>query len=252
MLWLAADKVDLAILLLGAVAAGFVSGFAGFGTALVSAGFWFHALPAAIVPPLIVIAAIAGQLVGLVTVRGALDWTRARPFLIGGVAGVPFGVWALSAASPETVRLMVGAFLVAYALYQLVFGRGKVSIGSWGGKRADGVVGVSGGILGGFAGLSGALPLVWLQLRGGSSDGQRAVYQPFNLIILCLAGIGMAVGGRVTRPVVSAAALCLPATLIAAWIGARIYTGVSQETFRKIVLVLLLASGAVLLGQKVW
>ena len=251
MLWFAADKIDIAVLLLGAVAAGFVSGFAGFGTALVSAGFWFHVLPAAIVPPLIVIAAIAGQVVGLVTVRDAFDWNRARPFLIGGVAGVPFGVWALSVASPDTVRLMVGAFLVAYALYQLVFGLGNVSIGAWGGKPADGVVGISGGILGGFAGLSGALPLVWLQLRGGSSDRQRAVYQPFNLIVLILAGIGMAVGGQVTRPVVSAAALCLPATLAAAWIGARLYTGVSQETFRKVVLLLLLVSGAVLLAQTV-
>ena len=251
MLSFAADKVDLAILLLGAVAAGFVSGFAGFGTALVSAGFWFHALPAAIVPPLVVIAAIGGQLVGLVTVREAFDWNRATPFLIGGAAGVPFGVWALSVASPDAVRLMVGLFLTAYALYQLVVGLGRLSIGGWGGKPADGVVGISGGILGGFAGLSGALPLVWLQLKGGSSDAQRAVYQPFNLIVLCLAAIGMAIGGQITQPVLMAAAWCLPVTLAAAWIGARLYTGVSQNTFRRIVLILLLVSGTVLLAQSV-
>ena len=34
----------------------------------------------------------------------------------------------------------------------------------------------------GFAGfgLSGPLPLIWLQLRGETSDRQRAIYQPFN------------------------------------------------------------------------
>jgi len=38
---------------------------------------------------------------------------------------------------------------------------------------------------------------------------------------------------------------------VGAWIGARLYTGVSQETFRRVVLVLLLFSGVVLLAQTV-
>ena len=33
------------IVLLGALLAGFTTGFAGFGTGLVASGLWFHALP---------------------------------------------------------------------------------------------------------------------------------------------------------------------------------------------------------------
>ena len=249
MMGFTADTINLTIVLMGALAAGFVSGFAGFGTALISAGFWFHVLPAAMVPPLVILAAIGGQLVGLVTVRKAFDWGRATPFLIGGAAGVPVGVWALSVASPGALRLSVGLFLMGYALYQLVFALAKFSIGRWGGRPADAAIGIGGGILGGFAGLSGPLPLIWLQLRGGPSDGQRAIYQPFNLIVLSLAGVVMALGGQITRPVLLAAGLCLPVTLVGAWIGARLYTGVSQETFRRVVLVLLLLSGVTLLVQ---
>src|SRR3546814_3544223 len=73
----------------------------------------------------------------------------------------------------------------------------RLAIGAWGGRPSDAAVGVGGGILGGFAGLSGPLPLIWLQLRGGPSAEQRAVYQPFNLIVLAIAGAGMAVAGRV-------------------------------------------------------
>src|SRR3546814_17357102 len=51
----------------------------------------------------------------------------------------------------------------------------RLAIGAWGGRPSDAAVGVGGGILGGFAGLSGPLPLIWLQLRGGPSAEQREV-----------------------------------------------------------------------------
>ena len=241
--------LDLIIVLAGALAAGFVSGFAGFGTGLVSAGLWFHALPAMFVPPLVALASVAGQLVGFVSVRKSFDWPQALPYLIGGVIGVPFGVWALSQASPDFLRLVVGVFLVAYAVFQLTFA-GRMTIGDAGGKAADGCVGVSGGFLGGFAGLSGVPPLVWLQLRNtGTSAQQRAIYQPFNLIVLTLASLGMAIGGQITLTVVKIAALCLPVTLIGAWLGTRAYKRISEQGFRLVVLMLLLASGLILMGQ---
>jgi len=37
--------------------------------------------------------------------------------------------------------------------------------------------------------------MIWLQLRGGGSDGQHATYQPFNVIVLGLASLGMAISG---------------------------------------------------------
>lgn len=238
----------LLAVLLGALVAGFTSGFSGFGTALVASGLWYYALPAPMVPPLVVMAGVAGQLVGLVTVRGAFEWHRAAPYLGGGLLGVPLGVAALAAASPQALKVTVGLFLVAYAALQLT-GLARLSVGGWGGRRADAAVGLGGGILGGFAGLSGVLPLVWLQLRGGPGDQQRATYQPFNLIVLALAGLGMALAGHIPAEVLRVAALCLPVTLAAAFLGARVYVGVSEATFRRAVLALLLASGAVLILQ---
>lgn len=232
----------------GALVAGFTTGFSGFGTALVTSGLWYYALPAPMVPPLVVMAAVAGQVVGLITVRRSFDWQRTAPFLAGGVVGVPLGVAALSAAAPGTLKTSVGVFLVAYAVLQFS-GLGRLSVGTWGGRRADAAIGLGGGILGGFAGLSGPLPLVWLQLRGGPSAGQRATYQPFNLVVLAVAGLGMALSGAMTRQVLWVAAFSLPVTLLGAWIGARVYVGVSEAAFRRAVLGLLLASGAVLVGQ---
>lgn len=161
---------------------------------------------------------------------------------------MPLGVTALAAASPLVLRTSVGAFLILYAAYQL-FRRRNRDIATWGGKSADSVIGVAGGFLGGFAGLSGPLPLIWLQLKGGKPDVQRAIYQPFNLIVLTLASFAMAVSGQMTMATLWISCLCLPATLAGAWIGARVYVGVSAQTFQKVVLFLLLASGGILLGQ---
>ena len=124
-----------------------------------------------------------GQLVSLGTVHHAFDWRHTLPYLAGAVIGVPLGIAALTAASPLVIKIAVGTFLVAYSLYQLIQ-RKSFAIGQWGGKLADSTIGLGGGVLGGFAGLSGPLPLIWLQLRGGPSDRQRATYQPFNLVVL--------------------------------------------------------------------
>ncbi|MEZ5851335.1 MAG: sulfite exporter TauE/SafE family protein [Hyphomicrobiaceae bacterium] len=244
------EGTTLAAVLLGSLLSGFTSGFAGFGTALVASGLWFHALPAPMVPPLIVLSSVVAQAIGLVTVRRAFDFRRAAPFLVGGAFGVPVGVAALAAAAPQHLRAAMGVFLVSYAFYQ--FWRHKPrSIGAWGGRWADGGIGFAGGILGGFAGLSGPLPLIWLQLRGGTPDEQRATYQPFNFVVLGLATLGMTVGGQMTRAVLEVGLVSLPVTILGAWAGARAYIGVSPVTFQRVVLALLLASGGLLLAQTI-
>ena len=245
-----ADPATLAIVLLGALAAGFTTGFAGFGTGLVASGLWLHALPAAMVPPLVALASVAAQLVGLVTVRKAFDWKRTSPFLLGGLLGVPIGVTTLANASPLLLRTLIGVFLLTYAAYQLA-SRAHGHIGNWGGRRADAAVGIAGGFLGGFAGLSGPLPLIWLRLRGGATNAQRAIYQPFNVIVLTLACVGMALAGQLTFDVARVALICLPVTLLGAWLGARSYLSVSQQTFQRVVLCLLFASGFILVAQAV-
>ncbi|MDX2205875.1 MAG: sulfite exporter TauE/SafE family protein [Hyphomicrobiaceae bacterium] len=244
------DAVSLGIVLLGALIAGFTTGVAGFGTALVASGLWFHALPAAMVPPLVVLASVAAQGAGLLVVRRAFDLRSAAPLLAGGGIGVPLGVGALAVASPAMIRGGVAAFLVAYALLQILQPSPR-EIGQVGGRGADLAVGIAGGFLGGFAGLSGPLPLVWLQLRGGSPDAQRAVYQPFNMFVLSLAAVTMALAGQITSGVLWVALQCLPATLVGAWLGVRVYDRISQAAFRRVVLLLLLGSGVVLLGQTV-
>lgn len=242
------DAYVLAFVFSGALCAGFTTGLAGFGTALVAAGFWFHVLPAPLVPPVLVLSAAVGQFVGFFSVKRQLNWSRALPFLIGGIVGVPFGVLALAVISPDLLRTFVGGFLIVYAIVQLAgLVREQVNLPT--GRHIDATIGLGGGFLGGFAGLSGPLPLIWLQLRGGPSADQRAIYQPFNMLVLGFSGLVMWLGGQCPPGTWSILALTLPGIIVGAWAGARFSTRVSEKMFRRVVLGLLLMSGLLLTSR---
>ncbi len=228
----------------GALLAGFVTGLAGFGTGLTALGFWLHVIEPRLAAPLVVICSIIGQLQSLATVRRAISLARLWPFILGGLLGVPVGVLVLALVEAAAFRAVVGAFLVLYAGFMLLTRR--LPVIAWGGRPADAAAGFGGGVLGGVAGLSGPLPTIWCGLRGWSKDQQRAVFQPFNLTILSWALIAYGVQGVLTREIGLLTLICLPGTLLGAWLGAKSYGRVNDRQFRYLVLWLLLASGLVL------
>lgn len=238
------DAYTIAIVALGALCGGFVTGLAGFGTGLTALGFWLYVVDPVVAAALVVVCSVVGQVQSLYTVRRAIMWRRVWPFLLGGLAGVPLGVAALRVVDPKTLKGLLGLLLVGYTGVALGFRR--LPTVAWGGKVADGVVGFGGGLLGGVAGLSGPLPTIWCGLRGWQADAQRGVYQPYNLTILSVALIAYATQGLLTTHVWGLVLVCLPATLLGAFGGLRLYGRVDNQRFRYLVLWLLLASGIVL------
>ena len=232
------------MIVLGALAGGFVTGLAGFGTGLTALGFWLHVVDPVVAAALVVICSVVGQAQSLYTVRRAVSWGRAWPFLLGGVIGVPLGVAALRAVEPGALKILLGLFLIGYTSVTLALRR--LPMVRWGGRVADALVGFGGGVLGGVAGLSGPLPTIWCGLRGWDADAQRGVYQLFNLTILSMALVAYATRGILTRQVLGYALVCLPATLLGAYGGIRLYGRVDDRQFRYLVLWLLFASGVIL------
>src|SRR4051794_41965708 len=81
------ETSNTALLLFGALAGGFVSGLAGFGTALMALGIWLYVLPPSLAVPLVLICSVSSQISTLPTMWRVLDFKLAVPFVIGGVAG---------------------------------------------------------------------------------------------------------------------------------------------------------------------
>ncbi|THF63518.1 sulfite exporter TauE/SafE family protein [Pseudothauera rhizosphaerae] len=142
-----------AIIVLGALAGGFVTGLAGFGTGLTALGFWLHAVEPVVAAALVVICSVAGQLQSLRTarVRRTLNWPRTWPFLLGGLAGMPLGVAALRAVDPGALKILLGLLLVGYG--SITLGLRRMPTVAWGGKAADALVCLPATLLGAYGGI---------------------------------------------------------------------------------------------------
>ena len=69
------------------------------------------------------------------------------------------------------------------------------------------------------------------------------MYQPYNLTILSVALMTYATQGILTTHIWGLALVCLPATLLGAYGGMRLYGRIDDQQFRYLVLWLLLVSG---------
>ncbi|SOD26939.1 hypothetical protein SAMN05518800_2678 [Variovorax sp. YR752] len=231
----------------GAVLAGFVQGLSGFAFGLVAMSVWAWTLEPQLAAVLALFGALTGQVIAAVTVRRSFDKSVLWPFVLGGLVGVPFGVWLLPHLDLVVFKLCLGVLLVLWCPAMLMSQHlPKVSFG---GRWADGVVGAMGGAMAGIGGFSGTLPTLWCTLRGFQRDTQRAVIQNFNLSMLMVAFAIHVFSGSIGRAVVPLLGLVALAVAVPVLLGARLYIGISEVAFRKLVLGLLTASGVALLAS---
>lgn len=236
---------DIAIVVAGALAAGFVNGLSGTGYALVALGFWLQAMSPLTAAPLTALCGVAGHIQSLPRIWSGVSWPRLWPMLAAGIVGVPIGTLLLDHVRPDPLKVGVGVFLIVYSAWMGFVRRPPIVTG--GGRAADAAVGFTGGVLGGMASLSGPAPAIWAQLRGYGKNEQRGVNQPFNMSVLLLAVISAGIAGFLDRTFFVWAAICVPVTLIGARIGLMLYGRVDDTGFRRIILGLLTLSGATLI-----
>ena len=143
------------------------------------------------------------------------------------------------------MRVGVGLFLVLYSLYALF--RPAIKPIKAGGPLADAAVGFLNGVLAGVTGLAGILVTIWCGLRGWPKDQQRAVFQPVAVAIFAMSAAWLGARVAISAETIRLFLFGLPALLAGTWLGLKLYGQVNETTFRKIVLSLLLLSGAALI-----
>jgi uncharacterized membrane protein YfcA len=234
------DGVTLGFFLVAAFFGGLVSGLSGFAMGLVVSGVWLHIITPDQNALLIVLCGLVTQGSGIWRVRHAINWRAVAPFIIGGAVGVPAGTALLTTVDQATLRVTMGILLVLYSLYGLIRPAFKPVEG---GVPAELGVGVVNGLIGGLTGLGGIAVTIWSQLRGGQKDAQRAIFQPVMFSTFAMTAISLAFVGAYTLDTMKLYALALPALILGTWCGLKLYGRLDDAAFRRVILILLLASG---------
>ena len=237
-------------LVLGAAAGGFINGLSGTGTALFALGFYLVVLPPETAVAIVALMSVLVGVQGLWIVRASL---LSRPdrlvrFILPGLAGVPLGLFLLNIIDSGTLRLGIAVFLILYGGY---FGF-RAALPSFSRRTPviDMVVGFTGGVLGGTAGVSGALPSMWLSIRPWTKAETRAVLQPFNMVMLVTTVVLLFFRGAYDATAVKALAVTIPCGLIAAQVGIFVFHRLSDTGFRRLLILMTLVMGVgVLLSE---
>ena len=238
-------------LVLGAAAGGFINGLAGTGTALFAMGFYLLVLEPVTAVAVVAFMSVLVGVQGLWIVRQEIfsQPRRLIRFAVPGLIGVPFGLILLDIVDAGMLRIGIAVLLVVYGGY---FGfRSALPAFSRRTPVIDGIVGFVGGVLGGTASVSGALPTIWLSMRPWTKSETRAVLQPYNMLVL-----GTTVGllfakGAYDQVALGALAFTIPCGLIAAQIGIWVFRYPSDTGFRRLLIILTLCMGIGLLVSEI-
>lgn len=226
-----------------AFAGAIVSGLAGFAFSAVAGSLMLHWVRPAEAVPLLLACSITTQTMSIASLRQMLDWRRCVPLVLGGILGIPIGAMLLQDIAPRSLAIGFGIFLACYSAYMLARPALRVRLAS---RLFDVVAGFVGGLTGGSIAFPGAVPTLWYCLQGIPKESQRGAIQPFILImqigtLLYFSKLGILTGGTL-----GVYLWCAPATIVGTWIGLSLFRTVNDMLFRRIVLVFLLISGAVL------
>lgn len=236
------DHSVLVMVLIALAAA--VSSIAGFAFSALCGAMLFHVTddPVRVVQVMIT-CSIANQAAMTWATRADIDWRRLLPFLAGGAFGLAPGVWVLMHVNRGIYTHAFGVFLVLYGITMLV--RRPIVIGRRL-RSIDVACGLLGGITGAAAAFPGAFASIWCGMQGWNKLEQRAVVQPFILImqVAALVAIGFARhAGSVGPAFDSATILFIPASLLGTTLGMTVFRRITDSQFTRAVNVLLVVSG---------
>jgi hypothetical protein len=228
---------------LGALAGGFINGLSGTGTALFALGFYLVVLDPIRAVAIVAFMSVLAGLQGLWVVRAEI---KAHPkrllrFLVPGLVGVPLGLSLLTSIDEGTLRLSVASLLIVYGGYFSF--RASLPAFSRRTPIIDSMIGLTGGVLGGAAGVSGAIPAMWLSIRPWTKSETRAVLQPFNVAVLITTVGLLFFKGAYDQTALRALLITIPLGLVAAQIGIKVFKVLSDIVFRRLLIILTLLMG---------
>ena len=224
-----------------------ISALAGFAFSAVAGVILLQLMPPIEAVPLMMACSILVQLTSMLALLRSVQWKRSVILAAGGLLGIIPAVYLLQHADTWLLRGGFGVFVAGYSVFMLLRSvvvaarrpRTGGSVGEW-------LVGVGGGLVGGLTAMPGALPAIWCDLRGVSKIEQRALVQPFIVMMQVIALALLLPRIENSSKILLDLAVSIPALAAGTAAGIILFGRVGDLVFRRVVLMTLLVSGLTL------
>lgn len=238
------DPVDTALLAVIGAMGGLIFGITGFGSALITIPLASHLVPLKFALALFAVADLASAFrIGMENPKNAVrtEWIRLVPMIVLGTA---LGVTALVNLPRAAGMLLLGGFVITYALYSLLARSGLRTVSTawaW-------VAGFAGGVTSTLFGAGGPPYAIYLSHRGLTKEKFRATMAFATMTSISLRVVAFTLTGLLLDAAVWLTALfVVPATLLGIAVGRRMFLQSSRELLLRLIAVLLIGSGGSLI-----
>jgi uncharacterized protein len=217
----------------------------GFGEALVSVPLLALVIPVDRAVPLATLVSVLVAAVIVLQDRDRIHVGSAARLVVATMAGIPLGLWLLTAGADVVVKATLGTVLVAFSTFCLAGGvRAELKT-----DRSAWAFGLAAGVLGGAYGMNGPPLVIYGSLRRWTPQHFRATLQGYFLPASLVGLIGYAAAGLWTLAVTHDFLWSCPAVLVAIPLGRAVNRRLRAAAFLRWVYAGLILIGLILIVQ---
>ena len=223
------------------VAAGFIQGLVGFGSGLVMVPILVLIIEPKVLIPAVLIHGLIMNGALAFEARKNIQRGRIAPILLGGLIGLPIGVYLLVFLSPDVLKIIIGLVIIIFGSLLL---SGKNFLLKR--ERIFSIpIGITSGLLNGSVSMSGPPVILFFANQGVMKDNFRANLVTYFYILNIITLMADAVVGLISEDVLIFAGSTLPFALLGIFIGTKVSKKVNEKVFRRIALILVSMAGLV-------
>mgnify|MGYP001816204031 CR=1 FL=1 len=219
-----------------------VRGICGFGSGLIAIPVLSLMFPLKVAVPLVVMLDYLASAGHGVSLRQSIQWREIARLIVPALFGVSACLLIFHEVDAELLTRFLGGFVFLYALYAL-WGPEMPRASSWWALPAA----FSGGAVGTLFGTGGPLYVTYLKARQLDKTAFRATFACIFILDGAARVTGYVGTAVVDIQLLFLLAMSLPVMILGMYLGGKIHTNLSAESFTRAISILLLASGASLM-----
>ena len=227
------------------VAAYTLRGATGFGAGVVAIPLLVLVLPLRAVIPVITTLGILASFGQTVREFRHVEWRGVRGLLVPTLLGAGAGLWLFQALHPEMLRDALALFIIGYAVWSVAPRKARL--------RAPRVwlaplAGAGGGLVSTlFGGMAGPIFVIYLNALNLDKTRFRATMSAILFLLALLRAAGYGSLGFYDARVFALLGLLVPVMALGMVFGEHVHHGIDETLFKRVVALLLVASGIGLL-----